>query len=1098
MASDRLNIEITATDKNAKKTIRGIDTSIDKLNKTTEQTTRQTESLWKSFAKGAIVTAATIKAFQLMVDTLKQSIDAYVQQEKADKMLAAAIESTGQSVDLLLPKYKALASSIQKQTILGDEVVEGYIAMAINMGVTADNMDKVIKGAIGLSKVFKIDMNMAIRAVVAAMEGNTSLLTRYIPQLRTVKSEAEKVAIVQKGMAQGWKQATAEADTLEGRLKQMKNAYGDLQEALIKGITGTTNFKDAIVKITHWIEDHQQDIQQLGQAIGQMLQTTAEAVEVLWKFKEALAGVAAIVGMIKFTKLAQNMSLAVDQGTEAMQTKLAGLPAKLGAAAVGWAIGAAIGKGIKKAIDEHAPWINEAMQRYFTYALNLEAVYHAKMKTDMTERYKLLKTLAAQHGYTGGSVKKMIQTVSKYWDVIKSKLEPSERKHLERLIKTQKELDRVRKAQEKLKKEQIKHNKEQIKHNKVMIQTQKTTSSVVKIEKQRQKIIKDVDKQIKEFERTEEKLNITIDKSIDKFGQLDITMLDLGEDLPTPQVIQLKDKLIDLIEYMEDNAEIFAEGFWKASQNVGDLGELLAKTGIISKDTAEGFYQVAQGLDEFSQGFSDLATGNYIGAAIHGISGLIDVLGGLSKALGLAGDGIQEAIDRERQMIDISDELAEQIHELAEEIGDTHAATSMYLADVIEEASITEDTFDNYSKRMHEILSDLDRGNLSAQETAEALGKAWNAMIDKAQKLFDGRITREMIDTIRDVKNRGLEVAEITEYIIQQLSSGVQALDIYWKNLGDSQEEYNRAVQYTMSFYNALQAEGKSLTEIMSIMGSAFDEALKKMEEGGYKATGAFAELIELRKKITEHQGLIDSINAVAQMLESLGNSAYLTGADFSRFQQDAISQFEKLKEAGFTNKEALQALSPMLENLLWYSQQYGFALDDQTKKLIEQAQAQGMLKEKTMPFQEKTVSLLEEIVKLLGGKIPYALDQLTKQADKDLSKMIDRTKQWKNHLQGVANVDYSGRGGYDGMPRFASGGDFIVNKPTPILVGEAGPERVVVQPLTKPQSSTDYVVAPTEININLDGQPIKKMMIEWIPKASKNGLITISPKAVR
>jgi hypothetical protein len=160
------------------------------------------------------------------------AVKTYAVQEKAERELAAAITATGGAVDDLLPKYKSLASEIQAQTVIGDEQTLGLIAVATQMGVTGDQMDTVVKGAVGLSKAFGIDLSTAARASAAAIQGNTSLLTRYIPQLQAAESDAEKLALAQEKMASGYAQARAEITTTTGSIQQAKNSVGDLMEVI--------------------------------------------------------------------------------------------------------------------------------------------------------------------------------------------------------------------------------------------------------------------------------------------------------------------------------------------------------------------------------------------------------------------------------------------------------------------------------------------------------------------------------------------------------------------------------------------------------------------------------------------------------------------------------------------------------------------------------------------------------------------------------------------------------------------------------------------------------------------------------------------------
>jgi hypothetical protein len=169
---------------------------------------------------------APIAAFGAM------SVKAFAEQEKAETALRAALAASGQEVEANMASLQRMASEIQKVTTVGDEMSLMLMQTATSMGVQAEDLDKATKGAIGLSKAFNLDLNMAMKASSAALLGQTEMLSRYIPELKNIEDPAERVALVHEKMAQGFSLAEAEAGTTAGRLQQLKNSFGDLQEQI--------------------------------------------------------------------------------------------------------------------------------------------------------------------------------------------------------------------------------------------------------------------------------------------------------------------------------------------------------------------------------------------------------------------------------------------------------------------------------------------------------------------------------------------------------------------------------------------------------------------------------------------------------------------------------------------------------------------------------------------------------------------------------------------------------------------------------------------------------------------------------------------------
>lgn len=160
------------------------------------------------------------------------TIQAFGRQEMAVQKVASAIRSQGGSVSEVLPIMQNLASEIQRITTYGDEQVLEMQSLAAAMGVASDQMAETIQNAIGLSSALGMDVMTATKAASAAIQGKTTALQEYIPSLAKCSTEAEKLATVQRLAAGGFEQARDRVDTLDGKLKQAANAWGDLQEVV--------------------------------------------------------------------------------------------------------------------------------------------------------------------------------------------------------------------------------------------------------------------------------------------------------------------------------------------------------------------------------------------------------------------------------------------------------------------------------------------------------------------------------------------------------------------------------------------------------------------------------------------------------------------------------------------------------------------------------------------------------------------------------------------------------------------------------------------------------------------------------------------------
>ena len=227
--AEELQVVIDAKVKDAVRNLKGFEGQMKK-------TEKSTGDVAKAMLKKAAAAGAAAVSVRALVSLAKESVQLYGRQIQAENRLAAAIRTTGGEVADLLPKYKDFASEIQNITTVGDEATLELIGLGKQMGVTEDRIEEATRGAIGLSKAFGIDAQTAMRGVALAFEGNFTQLSRYIPALRTTNDEGEKLAILQRAMANGFEVAKAETESGFGALLQYQNAVGDLKEELGRAI----------------------------------------------------------------------------------------------------------------------------------------------------------------------------------------------------------------------------------------------------------------------------------------------------------------------------------------------------------------------------------------------------------------------------------------------------------------------------------------------------------------------------------------------------------------------------------------------------------------------------------------------------------------------------------------------------------------------------------------------------------------------------------------------------------------------------------------------------------------------------------------------
>lgn len=174
---------------------------------------------------GAVMTAGlTAPVVALGVLTAKLA-DVQIQAERGVRV---ALTVSGQ--EQAFAGILAYTKDLQDLTTVGDEVSLKMAQVALNMGLTAEQAKVAVRESIALS-AFGIAEQSAIRYTAALAEGDTTMLNRYIPTLRHVEDQAERVAKAHEILANAFEVAKEQARSGLGPYQQLRNELGDLGES---------------------------------------------------------------------------------------------------------------------------------------------------------------------------------------------------------------------------------------------------------------------------------------------------------------------------------------------------------------------------------------------------------------------------------------------------------------------------------------------------------------------------------------------------------------------------------------------------------------------------------------------------------------------------------------------------------------------------------------------------------------------------------------------------------------------------------------------------------------------------------------------------
>lgn len=258
---------------------------------------------------GATIAAAfSVRAITRFAAGAVRAADTQVQ---AETQLAAALEVTGQATAGALEEMKRFASELQNITTVGDETALGMLQVATSMGLTAEQSKIAVREAIGVSAAFGIAENSAIRYTAALAQGDTTMLNRYIPTLRTVEDDAERVAKAHDILGGAFEVAVSQAEAGLGAYEQLQNRFGDVNEEIGKFLLPTIGeLSRALDGVALGLqefaatEEGQQAAKDLAEAVGELAESFVEVFEILQELRPLIG----LVG-VAFEAQLQNLRL---------------------------------------------------------------------------------------------------------------------------------------------------------------------------------------------------------------------------------------------------------------------------------------------------------------------------------------------------------------------------------------------------------------------------------------------------------------------------------------------------------------------------------------------------------------------------------------------------------------------------------------------------------------------------------------------------------------------------------------------------------------------------------------------------------------------
>jgi hypothetical protein len=518
----------------------------------------------------------------------------------------------------------------------------------------------------------------------------------------------------------------------------------------------------------------------------------------------------------------------------------------------------------------------------------------------------------------------------------------------------------------------------------------------------------------------------------------------LKEELP--KVIEKTEKwdkdIGELSHALADLAQISGGTFGKIFTGLSSIVGA-ANAGVKSIEGIGASMKAIKGADgtkDLAKGFVGLTTG---------------ILGAVSAAVAF-GEALVKIFKKDRAKEEIgsvakefgetiSKEFGQAIEDLAKNSfgGNRQAAKIFDLDQIISQGGgITSKNLGVLEDRLHDVFSLLQTGALSGDQAMSVLDKNFQTFVD----YLGGNVDPALKNIIKLNDEFGLHSKAIAQYVDAQANSALSsltkvvnarqaALDALNnaktpEDTAKAQKQLN-ALPLTpgsgaafggalFGIFERLTKDGASVIDTLKQIDPVIESLDKQFAAAGISGGAAFDKIKSLAGIATDEIAgpSFEAIQNYGAALDALNNSNILDQETFTGLSDQITATYQAavaaLTAEGKDGSAALGLVAPDLQKIWELQQDFGYAVDDSTQALLDQAVAAGDVGEKHRSIQAQTLDVMKHLDTVLvaigekfGVTLPTDIDKTGKAFDDAKEHLKGFVGQIPDNIDIPVNVDY-------------------------------------------------------------------------------------------
>lgn len=296
-----------------------------------------------------------------------------------------------------------------------------------------------------------------------------------------------------------------------------------------------------------------------------------------------------------------------------------------------------------------------------------------------------------------------------------------------------------------------------------------------------------------------------------------------------------------------------------------------------------------------------------------------------------------------------------------------------------------------------ELRTIIDR----VRETGEVTGDIRDFITGQTKTAATGlagflNVGAEALDTLGEKRQ---ELADLESQLADASENGQEKIRESIQKVTDeikAQERIVRATSVTTAAsaqafaagifgsFTELRRQGLNVIEALDAVKPAVSALETHLQAAGLSGGAAFESLLNL-VRLSEDEIAGPALSAVGSLNEALiglHNAALLDQETFSGLASQVSQTFDELVRQGKDGDDALRLMQPTLQTIWQLQTDFGFAVDESTQKMLDQAATAGIVGEAHRSAEERIargierlIGLMEDFIRAMGVDLPNAAE---------------------------------------------------------------------------------------------------------------------------